>query len=147
MRMNHLICNCDIIYDNGATVKTSFVTSYGGDTIAQTCPELSRRVNETVQRLARETKAQLPKYEYPDNIVTAAIMQRWAGYGVEFAVRRQDCTPIYSLDAQRGAKKEIYGGGLLLSERAAAERAAAERAAATVWELSERERQMVRALG
>ena len=56
------------------------------------------------------------------------------------------------LDAQAGAGKTIFGGGLLLSERAAAERAAAERAAAeraaaTVWELSERERRMVAALG
>ena len=53
----------------------------------------------------------------------------------------------------RPAGKAIFGGGLLLSdsaaaeraaaERAAAERAAAERAAAEVWELSPREREMV----
>jgi hypothetical protein len=152
MRMNHLICDCNITYDNGAVVKTSFVTSYGGDTIMQTCPELSRRVNATVERLRKETVAQLPKYEYPDHIITAAILQRWAHYGVEFSVKRQDCTPIYSLDAQRENKKAIFGGGLLLSEcaaaeRAAAERAAAERAGAHVWKLSEREMEIVKSLG
>lgn len=31
MRMNHLICNCNIEYDNGAIVRTSFVTSYSCD--------------------------------------------------------------------------------------------------------------------
>ena len=36
-------------------------------------------------------------------------------------------------------KSGIFGGGLLLSRRAAAERAAAERAAAHMWALSERE--------
>ena len=46
----------------------------------------------------------------------------------------------------------MFGGGLLLSEKAAAEKAAAEKAAAEKaaaekWELSERERQIVRALG
>lgn len=46
------------------------------------------------------------------------------------------------LDAQAVAGKAIFGCGLLLSERAAA-----ERAAATVWELSERERRLVAALG
>ena len=47
-----------------------------------------------------------------------------------------------------GTPKVIFGGGLILSdraaaERAAAERAAAERAAATKWELSARERAIV----
>lgn len=30
MRMNHIICDCNIVYENGAVVKTSFVTSFGG---------------------------------------------------------------------------------------------------------------------
>ena len=46
MRMNHVICNCQIEYENGAIVLTSFVTSYGGDIIAQTEPQLTKLVNE-----------------------------------------------------------------------------------------------------
>lgn len=38
----------------------------------------------------------------------------------------------------------LYGGGFLLSDRAAAERAAAERAAAFKYELSERELAIVK---
>lgn len=30
MRMNHVICNCTITYENGAVVRTSFVTSFRG---------------------------------------------------------------------------------------------------------------------
>lgn len=46
----------------------------------------------------------------------------------------------------------IFGAGFLLSERAAAKRAAAERAAAenasaTVWALSEKEKEIIRSLG
>ena len=54
---------------------------------------------------------------------------------------------IHALDAQRKKGKNIFGGGLLLSERAAAERAAAERAAAIVWDLSEAERMAVASMG
>ena len=153
MRMNHIICDCDIEYENGAIVRTSFVTSYGGDVVAQTEPRLTKLVNDETERLRRTKTAQLPKYTYPDHIVTAALLQRYSKYGVDFKVRKKDCAPIFSLDAQRSTRKSIFGGGLLLSdcaaaeraaaERAAAERAAAERAAATKWELSARERAIV----
>lgn len=148
MRMNHVICDCNIEYENGAIVKTSFVTSYGGDVIAQTEPQLTKLVNDEVERLRRTKTVQLPKYTYPDHIITAALLQRYSHYGVDFKVHKKDCTPIHALDAQRSTKKTIFGGGLLLSDRAAAERAAAdravaERAAATKWELSARERAIV----
>ena len=45
-------------------------------------------------------------------------------------------------DGQREKGDAIFGGGLLLSERAAAERAAAER-----WALSDREKALVAELG
>ena len=80
------------------------------------------------------------------------MLQRYSKYGVEFSIRRSDCVMISKLDAQHEYGKSIFGGGLLLSDEAAAERAAAERAAAerenaTVWELSEREMDIVRSLG
>ena len=130
LRMNHLICDADIIYDNGAVVRTSFVTSFGGDMVAQTAPELTRRINRAVETIRRETVRELPKYVYPDNVVTAAMLQRYAKYGIEFSVRREECCFIPKLDAQREAGKAIYGGGLLVNSQKAAERAAAERAAA-----------------
>ena len=80
------------------------------------------------------------------------MLQRYSKYGVDFNVRRKDCAFEPRLDAQKEAGKSIFGGGLLLSERAAAERAAAERAAAEraaahVWALSEREKGIVAGLG
>ena len=157
MRCCHVICDCLIEYENGAIVRTSFVTSYDSGTIARTAPDLTRLVNDKVDELRRREHVELPKYEYPDYVVTAAMMQRWSKYGIEFMVRREDCAHIRKLDAQKELGKEIYGGGLLLSERAAAERAAADRAAAEraaaerarahVWELSDRERAIVSMLG
>jgi hypothetical protein len=159
-----IIADCQIVYENGAKVKTSFVTNLAKDAelAARTAPELTRRVNAVSDDLRHRGKAELPKYTYPDNVVTAAIMQRYARYGVEFSVKKSDCMRVRELDSQKQMGKTIYGTGLLPSERAAAERAAAERAAAEraaaeraaaeraaahVWELSERERELVAMLG
>ena len=161
MRMNHIICDADIVYENGAVVRTSFVTSYGGDIVAQTAPELGRQVQEAVYRLKAEKTRTLPKYDYPDNVVTAAMLQRYSKYGIDFKVRRDECTAIAKLDAQAEARKAIFGGGLLLSERKAAEKAAAEKAAEKVaaekaaaekaaaekWKLSKRELKLIEELG
>ena len=157
MRVNHILCDANITYENGAVVRTAFVTSLGGDVVAEAAPKLGRAIAEAVRQIAAETARSVPKYEYPGHVLTAAMMQRYAKYGVELRVRRQDCVPISALDAQRAAGKTIFGAGLLLSDRAAAERAAAERAAAeraaaeragaVVWELSEREKAIVAGLG
>ena len=154
----HLIVDCSIEYENGAVVKTSFVTSYkGGEVVAETAPDLTKLVNDKVAELRAENAATVPKYDYPVEVLTAAMMNKYAKYGIEFSVGVDDCEHVSVLDAQREVGASIYGGGLLLSERAAAERAAAERAAAeraaaeraaaTKWKLSDREREMVRKLG
>ena len=75
------------------------------------------------------------------------MLQKYAHYGIEFAVKREDCTYVTKLDSPRETGKEIFGHGLLLSNRAAAEKAAAEKAAAHVWELSEREKGIIASLG
>ena len=146
-RMNHIICDAQIVYENGAVVKTAFATSYGGDIVAQTAPELGRAVQEAVDRIKAPKTRALPKYDYPDNVVTAAMLQRYSKYGIDFKVRRNECTFIAKMDAQAERGKTIFGGGLLLSSQKAAERAAAERAAAHKWMLSDRELKLIDELG
>ena len=148
MRINHIICDADIEYANGAIVHTAFVTSYGGDEVARTAPDLGEQIKKAMESIRAGKTKTLPKYEYPDHIVTAALLQRYSKYGIDFRIRRGDAVYITALDAQRAHGKTIFGGGLLLSspkaaERAAAERAAAERAAAHRWVLSDRELEIV----
>lgn len=146
MRVNHIICDANIIYENGAVVKTSFVTNYGGDVVAQSSPELTQEINRVSDELRARTVKQLPKYEYPYHVLTAATLQKYARYGVDFKVRRGECVHVSALDSQRPHKKSVYGGGMLLSDSKAAERAAAERENAHIWELSDRERDIVAGL-
>jgi len=151
METNHILCNANITYENGAVVRTGFVTNLDTDgTVLESCPDLGDALNAKDNELRRATTASLPKYVYPDNVMTAAKAQWFASHHTPYRLNRRDCCHIGKLDAMGG--NGIFGGGLLLSERAAAERAAAERAAAERaaahrWELSEREREIVRRLG
>lgn len=115
--LNGVTCiatDADITYENGATVRTSFVTNMDdSDIILRTAPGLTKLVDAENKRLQRKNKKELPKYEYPDNIVTAAIAMRWSKYGIEYALSRRDCVRISGLDAQRPEGKSIFGGGVL----------------------------------
>lgn len=156
MRMNHIVCDAKVIYENGAVVNTSFLTSFGGDIVAQTAPDLYEAIEFAVKELKRRSAATVPKYQYPDQILTAAMLQRYSKYGINFEIRRGESVHISKMDAQMEQKKTIYGSGLLLSasaakrkaaaERAAIEKAAIEKAKATVWELSDREKQIIESL-
>ena len=147
LKMNHIICDAEITYENGAVVRTAFITNLDKDIVAETAPDLREAIADAMRKIKSETTRTLPKYDYPMHVLTAAMLQKYAHYGVAMTVRRSDCTAIGALDSQNAKKKCIFGGGLLLSERAAAERAAAERAETHTWDLSARELQIIRNLG
>lgn len=151
-RCDVLICNAEIVYENGASVRTGFVTSLPSDYVAECVPDLDDEIKRVSDELMKNTVKELPKYEYPYDVLTAARMQWLAAHHEPLRIRRGDCCKISSLDSQRKVGKSIFGGGLLLSERAAAEREAAEReaaerAAAERWYLSDRERALQAMLG
>ena len=133
-----------VTYENGAKVPTSFVTNLESN-VARTAPELYHLVEEA----DTENQANpMPVYDYPDYVVTAAMMSKLSKYGQDFVIKNEDASEkIGELDSQKEAKKGIFGGGYLLSEKAAAEKAAAEKAAAVVWTLSDREKEIIKSLG
>ena len=87
---------------------------------------------------------QLPKYEYPAHVASAARLNYLAVHGISLAIKAESVAFVRKLDAQ--GNKAIFGGGFLLSEKAAAEKAAAEKAAAIRYELSEREKTIIKIL-
>ena len=138
----HIAVGVSIVYANGAEVPTSFVTNLDkGGCILRTAPELYRRIDAAVRAIRAEGAKELPRYAYPDHIVTAAMAQRWSRYGVEYRLQAAECMRVAGLDAQKPFGKSIFGGGYLLSERAAAERAAAQE-----WQLSTQEKEWVQIL-
>ena len=145
MKCTHLICDVNVVYENGAVVNTSFITNLGGNVVACSAPELRKKVTDAVE-LSKPDKSK-PKYSYPSHVVTASMLGKYAKYGIVFSFDREDCCSISRLDSMSDSKVEIFGGGFLISDKKAAERAAAERAAAVVWNLSDREQAIISGLG
>ena len=123
---NAVCVGLDITYDNGATIATSFVTSLG-DRAARSAPDLHRILKEADRLNRRRESRPMRRLAFPDAVVTAMRLSYLSAHGVEFGFGRGDAAFVRSLD---NLPSGVYGGGYLLSERAAAERAAAERAAA-----------------
>ena len=148
---NYVACGCGVVYENGASVNTSFVTNMGGNKIVAAA-DLREILDDENKKNLKKLHRELPKYSYPDEVLTATMLCYMAAHGVSLEISERDVHFIRALDAQKASGKGLFGSGFLLSEKAAAEKAAAEKAAAEkvntdIWELSEREWAIVRGLG
>ena len=137
----------DIVYENGAVVKTSFLTNIFEDIRILGAPEL----HNELKAVSVKNKVSLPKYDYPNNIITVSRVQKFVENGIKYKVKYSDCKHCCQLDSQKKHKKTLFGSGFLLSEKAAAEKAAAEKAAVKkdiriIWELSKRELDIIKSL-
>ena len=148
---NYVVCGCGVVYENGASVNTSFVTNMGGNKIVAAAA-LREILDDEHKKNLKKLHRELPKYSYPDEVLTATMLCYMAAHGVSLEISERDVHFIRALDAQKASGKGLFGSGFLLSEKAAAEKAAAEKAAAEkvntdIWKLSERELAIVRGLG
>ena len=120
-----IIVNESVEYANGAKVNTSFVTNLDPNKV-RTAPDLKAAIRDAVTGAKPEP---LPKYDYPQNVISSARLGRIAD--VEFMVpRNRASNRIGALDSQKALKKSIFGYGLLISDGCAAELKAAELKAA-----------------
>jgi hypothetical protein len=150
-KINYIACGASVTYENGANVCTSFVTNMGDKKIIASS-DLCANIEDANEENMRKLHKELPKYSYPCEVLTATMLQYIAHHGVTLEIDAKDTHFIRALDSQKELGKGLFGSGFLLSEKAAAEKAAAEKAAAekvntNVWELSERELNIVKGLG
>lgn len=142
--VNYVLCDETITYENGAEVNTSFITNLGNKFI-RTAPVLKQKIKEENKK--NNIKKQFPKYKYPANVVSAALLNKISS--IDFEIDKNQAHFVGKLDLQNG--KKIYGGGFLISNEKALELKAAELKAAElkidtnvfVWELSEREKEII----
>ena len=76
--------------------------------------ELHEAVKLAVAQSAEEKRVELPKYVYPDTVLTSAIIKKIANRGQTLKIPKEECYFIRALDSQRVAKKRIFGAGFLL---------------------------------
>ena len=143
---NYVACGCGVVYENGASVNTSFVTNMGGNKIVAAA-DLREILDDENKKNLKKLHRELPKYSYPDEVLTATMLCYMAAHGVSLEISERDAHFIRALDAQKASGKSLFGSGFLLSEKAAAEKAAAEKVNTDIWKLSEREWTIVRGLG
>lgn len=137
----YIITDSDVIYENGAKVMTSFVTNMDRYKI-RAAPELAEAIDRAVEE-GWERAPELPAYDYPLEVVAAARLAKIAR--ADFKVLPEHCHFTRQLDSQKETGAAIYGAGYLIAEKAAAEKAAAKEV--KVWELSDREREIIKKLG
>ena len=140
-----LCCNTKTIYENGAQINTSFLTNLESPGV-RSVPELYKRLKGVIK-----DKKSLPKYQYPDELLTATKINFLSERGVDFKIGMNEMFFTRELDSQKKYDKGIFGSGFLISERKAAElREAMEREKkkdVICWELSEREKEIIKQLG
>ena len=128
---------CAITYENGATVNTSFLTNLD-KSVARSAPDLFKLVTKADNDNRAKSKKEVGNYAYPDEVLTAAMLNKLSVHDTDLKINREDVFFIRSLEEMKAQGKAIFGGGYLLTEKAAAEKAAATR-----WKLSYSERLIV----
>ena len=136
-----------ITYENGANVNTSFLTNLETDCRLRSAPTLYETVKVANDANLKEMRRELPKYSYPDYVITSTRCAQFSRYGIDFCVPVSESAHIRVLDAQKETGKAVFGSAYLISERLKEEKEKAEREKAERWELSEREMEIVKSLG
>lgn len=108
---NHVVVGAPIVYQNGADVKTSFITSLGEYKVC-TPPSLYRAIMGVIS--STKQSKNLTSYEYPDELITAAMIGAWASRGINYTVKKEQTAWVGNLDNQLKLKKKLFGGGYLI---------------------------------
>lgn len=148
----HIVVGGSVTYENGAVVKTSFLSNmFGSIKILGDHLLLKKFVD-----LEEANKVNLPKYEYPDNVITVSHVQWIIDRGISISVDKKDLKHCRGLESQKAHGKAIFGSGFLMSDssaenkvsakKAAAEKAAAEKEQIIIWPLSEKEIQIIKSM-
>lgn len=140
-----IVCGADITYQNGAIVKTSFITNMFNDIkiIGD-----SKLYNELMY-LNDKIKKNLPKYIYPDNTLTVSMCFKYIENGLDFEIMKKDVQHCRALDSQKLFNKSFFGGGFLVSDKVVElknilDYSVNQNTNTVIWNLSDREKQIIK---
>ena len=141
--------NVNITYENGANICTSFITNLENPDIqiygSKTLYDAVKNANDiNVKSKAK----QLPKYQYPNNVLTTTRISKISKY-IDVKIPRSQLHFVSKLDEQQKCKKAIYGAGFLCSDKIAQEIKAEEmnfEKSTVYWQLSDREKEIIKNL-
>jgi hypothetical protein len=141
-----IITDTDIIYHNGANVRTAFRTNL--DKVAiRTAPTLRAAIVAETKRL--KNVKPLPRYIFPPNVLTVSKVQAVAD--VDFSVGWQESQQVRQLQSMKSHGKAMFGNGYVVSDTAAdrykeaqvKEAQVKEAQVVQTWELSDKEQAII----
>ena len=136
-QVNVIVVGANIIYENGAKVPTSFVSNLFGNIRVFSDFKLYKDLESLNKK-----PASLPKYEYPNEILTVSDLTYMLQKGIEFEVKKQESVYVSKIDDQKKYGKGIFGSGLLIAKDKAKEKAKAKENR-IVFKLSKRENELL----
>lgn len=146
----YIVVGALITYENGAKVRTSFLSNLFGDTKIIG----DARLLQKMKAIDQEHKTNMPKYQYPDNLLTVSKIQKAIDRGETIAIHKNELSHRRRLDSQKEHKKSIFGSGFICGEAAALQVKKAiykpipqpPQDSPLFWQLSQEEKQVVKTL-
>ena len=136
-----VITGASIKFHNSAEVRINYATNLLPGMMAVTAPTLAEAIKACP---SQNQKANLPKYKYPDNVISTSMLQTIANGGIEIGISRAASIAIGGLDNHPKGKGALFGDYILAAQAAA--KAAAQAAARIPIQLSEREIKIISTL-
>ena len=84
-----------------------------------------RNCIKNLKNYKKKNKANLPKYEYPENIITVSKIAYCIEKGISLSFNKNEVKHHRGLDSQKKHGKALFGSGFIVSDKAAAAAAAA----------------------
>ena len=131
-----VIIATQIEFSNGAKVKCNFATNLIGDVLVTISPGLSEAIAACP---SQNQKVNLPKFRYPQELLSVSDLQTMAKGNLPFSVNRNEAVIVKNLD-KHPKKGGLFGHHLLISEAAAVKAAAVKEIPIP---LSEREKRII----
>lgn len=103
---SHIIPNCSIVYENGAVVRTAFVSSKGA--LLETSTDLTKQIKNYYEE-QRGKKKQKRKNIYPKTFITGAKLAVLANHGVDLKV--DNAERVSTLYTAEGKRVAVFGSG------------------------------------
>ena len=138
-----------ITYENGANVATSFITNLENPDIQIYGSKVLYDAVNNANDINLKNK-QLPKYQYPNNVITISRIAKISKYA-DIKIPRSQLYHTSALDVQKESKKGIYGAGFLCSDRIEHEIKIKDEEikveeSEICWTLSDREKEIIKKL-
>ena len=105
-----LVCtDTTITYDNGAFVKTGFVTNMMGNLLCVTATDLMHKIKDIYKKSTRRKK-----YSYPRNVMRASTLESLARRGIQFSVSSEEGSILPKVTTKKSGE---FGASIILCDR------------------------------